>query len=150
MDQYHQGDTVLVARTGKPTCPVNMVEQYMTRAELVGKFGLLFQPLTSDGKRLHASGSLTYSHLRELLLGRLQALGYPSDQFGIHSLRAGGAMAAAGSGVLDRLFKRHRHWRSDTAKDRYTCGGFSARPVVFFSPLLCIPRVYMCQLVNDE
>ena len=27
-DQYRQGDTVLVARTGSPTCPVAMLEQY--------------------------------------------------------------------------------------------------------------------------
>ena len=27
-DQYRQGDTVLMARTGSPTCPVAMLEQY--------------------------------------------------------------------------------------------------------------------------
>ena len=118
-DQYRQGDSVLVARTGKPTCPVNMVEQYMARGQLIGKSGLLFHPLTSDGKGLRSSGSLTYSRLRELLLGCLNTLGYPADQFGIHSLRAGGATAAAGSGVPDRLFKRHGRWKSDTAKDGY-------------------------------
>ena len=118
-DQYRQGDNVLVARTGRPTCPVSMVERYMAKGELVGKSGLLFHPLTSDGKKLRSNGSLTYSRLRELLLDRLQVLGYPPDQFGVHSLRAGGATAAAGSGVPDRLFKRHGRWKSDTAKDGY-------------------------------
>ena len=118
-DQYRQGDTVLVARTGKPTCPVSMVECYMAKGGLVGTSGLLFRPLTSDGKKLRSNGSLTYSHLRELLLDCLRALGYPADQFGVHSLRAGGATAAAGSGVPDRLFKRHGRWKSDTAKDGY-------------------------------
>ena len=33
---------------------------------------------------------------------------YPIEQFGIHSLRAGGATtAAASSGVPDKLFKHH-------------------------------------------
>ena len=118
-DQFRQGDVVLVARSGKPTCPVAMVEQYMSKGELVGKSGLLFRPLTKNGKKLRSSGSLTYSRLRELLLERLQALGYPADRFGVHSLRAGGATAAAVSGVPDRLFKRHGRWRSDTAKDGY-------------------------------
>ena len=118
-DQYRQGDTVLVARTGRPTCPVNMVERYMAMGELVGKSGLLFRPLTSNGKKLRPNGSLTYSRLRELLLDRLRVLGYPAEQFGVHSLRAGGATAAAGSGVPDRLFKRHGRWRSETAKDGY-------------------------------
>ena len=118
-DQYHQDDTVLVARTGKPTCPVSMVECYMAKGDLVGTSGLLFRPLTSDGKKLRSNGSLTYSRLRELLLDRLQALGYPADQFGVHSLRTGGATAAAGSEVPDRLFKCHCRWKSDTAKDGY-------------------------------
>ena len=67
-DQYRQGDTVLVARTDKPTCPVSMVECYMAKGDLVGKSGLLFFPLTSDEKKLRCNGSLTYSSLRELLL----------------------------------------------------------------------------------
>ena len=50
---------------------------------------------------------------------RLQALGYPAEQFGIHSLRAGGAIAAALFGTPDRLFKRHGRWRSESAKDGY-------------------------------
>ena len=37
----------------------------------------------------------------------------------MHSLRAGGAMAAANAGVPDRLFKRHSRWRSESAKDGY-------------------------------
>ena len=118
-DQYRQGDTVLVACIGRPTCPVSMVERYMAMGELVGKSGLLFHPLSSNEKKLRPNGSLTYSLLRELLLNHLRALGYPAEQFGVHSLRAGGATAAAGSGVPDRLFKRSGRWRSETAKDGY-------------------------------
>ena len=118
-DQYRQGDTVLVARTGKPTYPVSMVERYMAKGDIVGKSGLLLRPLTSDGKKLRSNGSLTYSRLHELLLDRLRVLGYPADQFDVQSLRAGGATAAAGSGVPDRLFKHHGRWKSDTAKDGY-------------------------------
>ena len=70
-DQYRQGDTVLVARTGKPTYPVSMVERYMAKGDLVGKSGLLLCPLTSDGNKLRSNGSLTYSRLHELLLDRL-------------------------------------------------------------------------------
>ena len=31
-----------------------------------------------------------YTHLRELLKGKLEELGYPSAEFGVHSLRAEG------------------------------------------------------------
>ena len=73
-DQYRQGwqgGTVLMTCTGRATCPVSMVECYMAKGELVGKSGLLLNPLTSNGKKLRHNGSLTYSHLHELLLDRL-------------------------------------------------------------------------------
>ena len=37
----------------------------------------------------------------------------------MHSLRAGGATKAADTGVEDRLFKRHGHWKSESAKVGY-------------------------------
>ena len=49
----------------------------------------------------------------------LSAIGLDHHQFGLHSLRAGGASAAANAGVPDRLFKRHGRWRSENAKDGY-------------------------------
>ena len=39
--------------------------------------------------------------------------------FCVHSLRSGGASAAANNGVKDRIFKRHGRWASETAKDGY-------------------------------
>ena len=49
----------------------------------------------------------------------MKSLGYQAGKFGIHSLRAGGASAAANADVPDRLFKRHGRWRSENAKDGY-------------------------------
>ena len=62
---------------------------------------------TKTGERLRESGGLSYSRLRELLSDRIQGLGMDPKQFGMHSLRAGGATAAANAGMPDRLFKRH-------------------------------------------
>ena len=64
-------------------------------------------------------GGLSYSRAREILLEKIKAMGWDPSQFGMHSLRAGGATAAANAGVPDRLFKRHGRWRSETAKDGY-------------------------------
>ena len=38
---------------------------------------------------------------------------------GTHSLRSGGATAAANAGVPDRPFKRHGGWANESAKDGY-------------------------------
>ena len=74
---------------------------------------------SKKGDHLRASGSLSYTRMRELLLGKLCQLGFDAKQFELHSLRAGGATAAANAGVADRLFKRHGRWWSESAKDGY-------------------------------
>ena len=53
------------------------------------------------------------------MLEKTAAIGLDPKQFGLHSLRAGGASAAANAGVPDRWFKRHGRWRSENAKDGY-------------------------------
>ena len=46
---------------------------------------------------------------------------------GTHSLRSGGATAAANAGIPDRLFKRHGRWSFDSAKDDYVKDSLSSR-----------------------
>ena len=46
-------------------------------------------------------------------------IGLDASKFGLHSLRSGGATAAASYGVSDRVFKRHGRWKSELAKDGY-------------------------------
>ena len=65
--------------------------------------------------------------MRELILQNLAALGLDPKQFGLHSLRSGGASAAANAGVPDRLFKRHGRWRSENAKDGYVKDSMESR-----------------------
>ena len=55
-----------------------------------------------EWRKLRKRGGLSYTRMRELLLEQLTAIGLDSQQFGLHSLRAGGATAAANAGVLDR------------------------------------------------
>ena len=62
---------------------------------------------------------MSYPRTREIVLQAFVELDYPKNLFGLHSLRAGGASAAANAGVGDRLFKRHGRWKSDQAKDAY-------------------------------
>ena len=71
------------------------------------------------GEKLRESGKISYTYLRGLFHKKLGELGFPEEVFGLHSLRAGGASAAASAKVPDRLFKRHGRWRSENAKDGY-------------------------------
>ena len=70
--------------------------------------------------------SLSYTRLRELFLSKLSELGFDPKQFGLHSLRSGGASAAANAGVPDRLFKHHGRWHSESAKDGYVKDSMTA------------------------
>ena len=121
-DQYRKGDTVLVAWTGLSTCPVAVLERYVAVAEIdLITETCLFRgnSHTKRGEHLCPSGAMSYTHMRELFLSKLSKLGCDPKQFGWHSLRAGGATAAANAGVPDCLFKRHGQWRSESAKDGY-------------------------------
>ena len=62
---------------------------------------------------------MTYSQLRELLKNKLEELGYPSTEFGVHSLRAGGTTAAVERCISDRLFNKHVYCRLETGEDNY-------------------------------
>ena len=67
--------------------------------------------VTKNGEHLRKTGvgwgGLSYTRMRELLLSKLAQLGYHPALFGMHSLRAGGAIAEANAGVEDRLLKQH-------------------------------------------
>ena len=51
-------------------------------------------------------------------------------QFGLHSLRSGGATAAAQAGIPDRLLKCHGRWCSESAKDGYVKDSLTALMLV--------------------
>ena len=121
-DQLRKGDEVLISRTGTITCPMAMLERYLNLGGIkLTDSKLLYQGIvkTKSGEKLRSSGGFTYTRMRELLQEKLVQLGYSPDSFGIHSLRAGGATAAANAGIQDRIFKRHGRWKTDGAKDGY-------------------------------
>ena len=121
-DQLRQGDELVIARTGNPTCPVAMLERYMNRTGMSWEEQrYLFRPIqrTKNGESLRQSGKISYTCLRDLFKKKIADLGLPPSNFGLHSLRAGGATAAANAKVPDRLFKRHGRWKSENAKDGY-------------------------------
>ena len=121
-DQWRQGDEIVVARTNSSTCPVAMLESYMVRTKMLwDDQRFLFRPIQKSlkGEALRESGCISYTCLRDLFKRKLKDLGYQAEEYGLHSLRAGGASAAANAGVPDRLFKRHGRWKSENAKDGY-------------------------------
>ena len=122
-DVYRDGSSVLLARTGTVTCPYTILSRYFHLAALnCYSSDFVFRNLVyHKSSRSYSLGSrpISYSRARELLLNSLVELGFPKSSYGLHSLRSGGASAAANAGISDRLFKRHGRWKSDRAKGGY-------------------------------
>ena len=135
-DVYRQGNTVVIARTNNATCPVAMLERYMNIARIAfGSNEFIFRAI-SFRKRSNSyvlcklNKPLSYSRARELLLQTLSSLGFDTKLFGLHSLRSGGASAAAHNRIPERLLKLHGRWKSDLAKDGYIKENISNRLLV--------------------
>ena len=103
-----------LAKTGNITCPFTIISRYINVGGLdLSSTNRLFCNLKSTNGYSLGNRGLSHSRAREVLLNTLEVLGYPKSKFGLHSLRAGGASAAANAGVNDRLFKRHGRWKSE-------------------------------------
>lgn len=122
-DIYRNGNVVVLAKTGHITCPFSLLSRYVQVANIDLSSNLKFfrtlHFFRSKGCYSLRSTGISYTRAREVVLDAFSQLGFPSKLFGLHSLRSGGATAAANAGVNDRLFKRHGRWRSDKAKDGY-------------------------------
>ncbi|XP_077977463.1 integrase/recombinase xerD homolog [Glandiceps talaboti] len=122
-DQYRQGNSVVIAKVGSFACQFALLQRYSTAASInfcISDF--LFKPVVrskSVCKLVGKNKKLSYTRARETIVSRLREVCGASRVLGLHSLRAGGATAAANAAIGDRCWKRHGRWKSDTAKDGY-------------------------------
>ena len=63
---------------------------------------------------------LSYTSSREMFKNALKTLGLKPKEYGLHSLRSGGATEVVkNTTVSERLLKLHVRWKTDYAKDMY-------------------------------
>lgn len=119
-DQLREGSWVAISRTDRETCPVRALERYIAAAEMSLEENLpLFRAIAapSSSCKMRQQG-ISYTRASELVKEAFDGI-TDTSKISLHSLRAGGATAAANAGVPDRLFKRHGRWSSENAKDGY-------------------------------
>lgn len=95
MDQFCQGESVKVARTGKATCPVAMLERYVA-AELLTSPELLLTP--SEASHLHRQDSQNLQVMPECVSCSWKSwtsLVTTNNSLAYNSLRSGATLAAA-------------------------------------------------------
>ena len=118
-DQFREGSWVFISSSEVKPCPVEVVKKFLVQG-CHAQGSKLFRRVqhTKNGWHLKKQG-MSYSRANQLLKAELKKEGLNVSRYSLHSLRAGGASAAAALGVPDRLFQRHRGWRSETAKNNY-------------------------------
>ena len=103
-----------------------MLEKY---AEIAGRYApsasldiYLFRRCISKGRIIVLTDKdipLTYGCVRELVKNKAVQIGLNPSQFSTHSMRSGGATAAANSEVAERALQRHGRWACSSSKDGY-------------------------------
>jgi hypothetical protein len=134
-DVYREGRDVHIAKTGLPTCAVNMLNRYLNLASIENASqefisSPLYLSKSENVYKLRKSCQLSYTRSRAILLSALGGIGLDKKKFGLHSLRSVGATAAATAGIDDRLFNKHGRWKSDKAKDGYVKESITDRLLV--------------------
>ena len=109
MFSYRDGAHVWLAKSDSVSCPFHLLNRYASAANLDLSLclpffrSLHFHKVTSSYS--WCPTGIRYTRTREIVLQAFAELGFPKHLFGLHSLRAGGASAAANAGVSDRLSK---------------------------------------------
>ena len=88
-----------------------------------GRSEYLFQGAVkkNSGYRLRGINKLiTNTRVREDVLSVMKKLGLSGEDYGLHSMSAGGCTTATHLGVKETFIKKHGCWKSDRVKDGYT------------------------------
>lgn len=125
-DALRQGNEVMLARTGRVTSPVTLLERFCSVAVISENSSEhLFRPvflckhLNKYVLRTPYDKPLSYTRVSEILKEKLTVLGYDPTKFGLHSFRSGAASASASSGTNERLWQKHGRWKSTAARGGY-------------------------------
>lgn len=120
-DIYREGNYVYIKKLGNKYCPVEVLRRYTDAANAnTEPNSPIFRSLrffrSSNHFKLYGT-RLSYTRCRKLFKECLHELGYDEKKYGLHSLRSGGATAAANNGsVAERLLKIHGRWKTDCSK----------------------------------
>ena len=122
-DVYREGSWVYLTKLDTALCPIELISHYFKKGNIKGNCQkCIFRGIIttkSHSKLRNCDKHVSYTCVRENVIEGLKNIGAETKLFGLHSLRVGGATAAANLGVNDRLFKKHGRWKSEKVKDRY-------------------------------
>ena len=123
-DQHRDGHIIYISKLNSKYCPVKLVKTFLELCKVNVTTDLetfliprLFK--TKKGHTVSKTLGISYTRAREIFVERLKDCNLKSDLYGLHSLRSGGATAAADMEVNERLISKHGRWKSDKSKNGY-------------------------------
>ena len=112
--QLRKGNEVVISESfGNYVCPVKILRRYLTQIERYIVDSGALSKSKSGHKLVSTNKPISYCSIRDYFKSSFKGIDLDVSVFGTHSLRAGGASAAANAGVADRLF--HGRWKSVSA-----------------------------------
>ena len=122
-DQHRDGKTVYISRNESEFCPVKLTEKFFTTASITlstHENVYLVPRLVKikKGHKIHPTSGISYTRTREIFNEYIK-INETEGNYGLHSLRSGGASAAAENMVDERLISKHGRWSSDRARNMY-------------------------------
>ncbi len=131
-DQHRHGHEVYISATKSQYCPVRYVQTFLDNAKLSimdTPEAFLLPRLFKTKKGHNASKTLgiSYTTVHDNFKEKITRSKPEHAKYGIHSLRSGGASAAAQNGVSDRLIAKQGRWSSETARNGYIKDSVSTR-----------------------
>ena len=123
-DKLREGEVVFISKLGNEFCPVAITKRYITATKLdkdPDNFLISRLAKTRKGHRALGKSVLSDTTIRENFRDMMEVVidKGEREKFCMHSLRSGGASAAADNGVSDRLIGKHGRWSSNTSRDTY-------------------------------
>ena len=126
-DQLREGNVIYISKTYSKFCAVNITKTYIDLAKLEGEDFLISKLIiTKKGHKVQGSQKVSYSRIREIFVELTTPL-FKTSSLCLHSLRAGGASAAAENDVTDRMISKHGRWSSERGRDGYIKDSISHR-----------------------
>ena len=118
-DQFREGSWIYIATSKGSPCPVRLTRYFFKASGHKGN-DYLFRRVshTKSGYTLRHH-KLSYTRALELVRVQLKSIGLEPEEYGLHSMRSGGASLAAALGIPDRLIMRQGGWKQEESKNNY-------------------------------
>ena len=119
--QLRDCNQLVIARSPEDgdLCSVRVLERFLVAGKHAPADPILLRVTICRRKPDYLRGAMSYHWARELVSQTLSPVDISPERFGTHSLRAGGATAAALAHVPDRLIQRPGGWLCPESKDKY-------------------------------